>query len=145
MAASRWIVVDDTDLTALQYSSSWFPVNSQGNQDAIGNFGPAYRSTLHGTNLNATLSFNFTGESMLRQLSHVNDITIQTYIGSQIRVWGSNNPSQSLLSTTGVMDPSWECFVDGNSIGSNALLPFPENNYIFCMNLHFLTAHMSLL
>lgn len=44
-----------------------------------------------------------------------------------MRVYGSNN----LQNNSGILNPSWECFVDGVSI---AATPFqsPENNWQFC-------------
>lgn len=69
MAEPRWIVVDDKDSGIKYYPASstpWFSVSTEGALDAVGNFGPAYRSTLHGTHSNASLSFNFTGQHLLK-------------------------------------------------------------------------------
>lgn len=55
----RWIVVDDVD-PRIQYTGPWFP--DQGSQDAVGTWGPPFRSTLHGTTSNASFSFAFHGE-----------------------------------------------------------------------------------
>jgi len=60
--ASRWVVVDDTDAD-IAYTGPWF--QDQGSQDTAGNFGPTYKSTLHGANDNASLSFAFNGEYSL--------------------------------------------------------------------------------
>jgi len=60
--ASRWVVVDDTDAN-IAYTGPWF--QDQGSQDTAGNFGPTYKSTLHGANDNASLSFAFSGEYLL--------------------------------------------------------------------------------
>lgn len=35
---------------------------------------------------------------------------------------------------SGVLDPSWECFVDGISIEPTTPFQFPENNWILCTN-----------
>ena len=43
-------------------------------------------------------------------------------------MFGSNN----LLNSSGVLDPSWECFIDGISIGAAAPFQFQENNWLFC-------------
>ena len=59
MVVPRWIIVDDVD-SQIQYTGPWFP--DQGSQDSVGNFGPPYQSTMHGTNSNASLSFAFYGE-----------------------------------------------------------------------------------
>ena len=58
-AATRWVVVDDTS-NDINYDGTWFA--DSGSQDSVGNFGPPYRSTMHGTNSSAALSSNFTGE-----------------------------------------------------------------------------------
>ncbi len=49
--------------------------------------------------------------------------------GSQIKVFGCNNLT---MSESGVPDPSWECFIDGISIGSTKPFQFPENNWLYC-------------
>ena len=43
-------------------------------------------------------------------------------------VFGSNN----IRNDSGVLDPTWECFVDNISIGASAPFQFPENNWVFC-------------
>ena len=58
-ADPRWIIVDDVD-SQIQYTGPWFA--DQGSEDSVGNFGPPYLSTMHGTNSNASLSFAFNGE-----------------------------------------------------------------------------------
>jgi len=55
----RLVVVDDTDPT-IEYTGPWF--QDTGSQDNVGNFGPAYLSSLHGTNQSASLSFAFNGK-----------------------------------------------------------------------------------
>lgn len=35
---------------------------------------------------------------------------------------------------SGTQDPTWECFVDNNSIGSSAVLQLAENNWPFCQS-----------
>jgi hypothetical protein len=102
----RWVVVDDTD-SNIQYSGPWFS-DSSGSQDNVGNFGPAYKSTLHGTKANASFSYAFSG--------------------SEVTIFGSNN----LLNDSGVLDPTWECFIDKISIPSTSPFQFPENNWAFC-------------
>ncbi|KAF9561140.1 hypothetical protein CPC08DRAFT_635839, partial [Agrocybe pediades] len=106
--STRLVVVDDTD-SAINYVGPWFQDNS-GSQDHVGNYGPAYLSTLHGTTSSATLSYAFNG--------------------TQIRVRGTNHP----LNDSGVLDPQWECFIDNVSIGATAPFSSPENNWLFCEN-----------
>lgn len=55
----RWVIVDDVD-SQIQYTGPWFA--DQGSLDSVGNFGPPYQNTVHGTNSNASLSFAFQGE-----------------------------------------------------------------------------------
>jgi hypothetical protein len=57
--------VDDVD-SQIQYTGPWFP--DQGSQDSVGNFGPPYQSTMHGTISNASLSFAFHGEHYFPKL-----------------------------------------------------------------------------
>ena len=47
--------------------------------------------------------------------------------GSQVRVFGSNN----VQNNSGILNPSWVCFVDGVSVGSTPY-QFAENNWQFC-------------
>jgi len=54
----RWVVVDDTT-PDIVYNGSW--VADVGSLNNIGNFGPPYLNTLHGTNSSVNLSFNFSG------------------------------------------------------------------------------------
>jgi len=48
--------------------------------------------------------------------------------GTSVSVIGSNN----LRNDSGVLDPTWECFVDHISIGKTAPFQFAENNWLFC-------------
>ena len=60
---------------------------------------------------------------------------------------GSNN----ILNSSGVLDPTWDCFVDGISIGPTTPFAFAENNWIFCKHLdlvdgpHILTVNATVL
>ncbi|KAF8801613.1 hypothetical protein BYT27DRAFT_7197850 [Phlegmacium glaucopus] len=101
----RSIIVDDVD-SRIQYTGPWFP--DEGSQDSVGNYGPPYQSTMHGTKSNASLSFAFNG--------------------TQIRVVGSNN----IRNDSGVLDPTWQCFIDNISIGASTPFQYPENNWEFC-------------
>ncbi|KAF8163683.1 hypothetical protein B0H34DRAFT_781303 [Crassisporium funariophilum] len=101
----RPIIVDDID-PDIVYTGPWF--QDQGSQNSAGNFGPVFQDTLHGTKSDASLSYAFNG--------------------SRVVVFGSN----SLRNDSGVLDPSWECFVDKISIGASKPFPFDENNWVFC-------------
>ncbi|KAG6826442.1 hypothetical protein H0H92_015769 [Tricholoma furcatifolium] len=104
---SRQVVVDDSD-SQLQYSGQgWFA--DQGSEDNVGNYGPTYENTLHGTKEN--------GDS------------------SSITVWGTTALIKIDNGTT--WDPSWECFVDNVSIGSTAPFQYPENNWVLCGSSSF--------
>lgn len=41
---------------------------------------------------------------------------------------GTNN----IRNDSGVLDPTWQCFVDDISIGATTPFAFPENNWVFC-------------
>jgi len=66
--ATRWIIVDDTDLN-IQYAGLWF--QTRGSLDNLGTFGPPFESTLHGVNLNASLTYAFSGEQKLFQREYL--------------------------------------------------------------------------
>ncbi|KAF9458804.1 hypothetical protein BDZ94DRAFT_1123479, partial [Collybia nuda] len=103
----RPIVIDDSD-HAIRYSGvGWFQDN--GSQDGIGNFGPTYLRTLHGTNVNGGLAYTFNGTS--------------------VQVWGTTKLAKA---ADGTFDPSWECLVDKISIGATKPFEFPENNWLLC-------------
>lgn len=57
----RNVIVDDAD-SRIQYSNSAWFLDQSGSLDTIGNFGPSYEKTLHGTNIGSSFSFHFTGE-----------------------------------------------------------------------------------
>ncbi|KAF5330571.1 hypothetical protein D9619_005257 [Psilocybe cf. subviscida] len=103
----RWIISDDTSSDIQYVQGDWFQ-DSSGSQDASGNYGPVFQGTLHGVRTGpASLVYKFTG--------------------SQVQVFGSNN----IQNNSGILNPSWDCFVDGVSIGSMPY-QFPENNWQFC-------------
>lgn len=56
---SRWVVVDDTD-PGITYTGQWFL--DQDTQDSLGNYGPPYLGTLHGTNSDSSFSYPFNGK-----------------------------------------------------------------------------------
>ncbi|TFK44043.1 hypothetical protein BDQ12DRAFT_740375 [Crucibulum laeve] len=105
----RRIIVDDTDNSIRYSGDGWF--QDHGSRDSFGNLGPTYLHTLHGVNNNASFSFSFTGSTVIVQ--------------------GTIN----LTNTSGVIDPTWECFVDGLRIGP-ASFPGPSqfNNWALCDN-----------
>ncbi|KAF8808509.1 hypothetical protein BYT27DRAFT_7334196 [Phlegmacium glaucopus] len=111
-AAPRWIIVDDAD-SRIQYNGlSWFP--DKGNQDSHGHYGPPFRSTLHGTQANASLSL--------------------TFHGTQVRVLDTLD----IRNNSGVLDPTWQCFIDNVRIDvdMSALVANtsedPDNQQVFC-------------
>ncbi|CAA7269979.1 unnamed protein product [Cyclocybe aegerita] len=110
-ALSRRVVVDDTS-PDISYSGPWF--QDQGSQNTIGFAGFAYKSTLHGTKSNASLSLPFSG--------------------SQVQVLGTNR----MLNDSGIIDPTWECFIDNISIGSTPPSPVSANRWLFCEQLSLL-------
>jgi len=60
---ARWIVVDDTSPEINYIGDSWFSQN--GNPISTQDTGFPYENTLHGTNTNASLTFDFSGESYI--------------------------------------------------------------------------------
>ena len=48
--------------------------------------------------------------------------------GTSVRVFGTNN----IRNDSGVLDPTWDCFVDNISIGPSTPFQYPENNWVFC-------------
>jgi hypothetical protein len=121
--STRLIVVDDSD-PLIQYSGSgWF--RDGGSMDGVGNFGPTFQHTLHGTNSSDSLSFSFHG--VFHSLFRV-DFILLFLIGSSVEVWGTNFP----VNTASGIDPTWECFVDNVSIGATAYFQYPENNWLLC-------------
>ena len=48
--------------------------------------------------------------------------------GTSAQVFGSNNPRNE----SGVIDPTWDCLVDGVDIGSTEPFRFKQNNWLFC-------------
>ncbi|EDR06598.1 uncharacterized protein LACBIDRAFT_294669 [Laccaria bicolor S238N-H82] len=105
-APPRWVVVDDADST-IAYTGAWSNVASK-SLDTLGNFGPTYLGTSHGTNSTASFAYSFQG--------------------SAVNVFGTTNINNS----SGVIDPTWECFIDGVSIGSTSPFQYAENNWALC-------------
>ncbi|KAH6879653.1 hypothetical protein BKA70DRAFT_1345189 [Coprinopsis sp. MPI-PUGE-AT-0042] len=103
----RKVVLDDLDPLVQFDGAGWFTVNDA-KDPGFGNFGPTYLSTLHGTNTSAELSF--------------------TFDGSYVKLSGSNN----IRNVSGVIDPTWECLVDGVDIGASEPFEFAENNWPLC-------------
>lgn len=60
---TRSIIVDDTSTDVSYIGTSWFA--DVGSLDAVGNFGPPFLSTSHGTNSTASFALNFTGRSYI--------------------------------------------------------------------------------
>ncbi|KAF8801637.1 hypothetical protein BYT27DRAFT_7341793 [Phlegmacium glaucopus] len=111
--STRWIIVDDVD-PRIQYNGPWF--SDQGSQDSRGDFGTPFRSTLHGTQADASLSF--------------------TFHGTQVEVIGTLD----IRNNSGVLDPTWQCFIDNIRINVDATftdITFnnPQNQQVFCSNL----------
>jgi hypothetical protein len=125
MASDRWVVVDDTD-PSIVYSGPWF-LDSSGSQDNVGNFGPPYLETLHGTSADGSVSFEFNGASFHLVLLNHHSPTTPTPVGTAVEVWGTN----ANLNTTNP-DPTLQCFIDDASIGRDTPFAFAENNWRLC-------------
>ena len=129
-------MIDDTN-PSIQYSgpstSSWFEATSNNAQFKIGtNFGAPFQDTLHGVNVNASLSFNFSGMTVYFVDFLLSPLTVSSFSGSAVIVYGTSNTTN----TNGTQDPTWECFIDHTSIGSSppssVALNASENNWILC-------------
>nr|GAT54536.1 predicted protein [Mycena chlorophos] len=107
---TRRIVVDDADDSIHYASSGWYIANPQA-LNALGNFGPVYKNTSHGTTTNgSTLSFRFSGTT----------VEVMGTIAVQKLADGS-------------YDPTWVCTVDGSPIPNpNPTFAYPENNWSLC-------------
>ncbi|KAF9458825.1 hypothetical protein BDZ94DRAFT_1269754 [Collybia nuda] len=105
---ARQIILDDT-YEKIQYTGQGWFLDDTGSNDGVGSYGPTYLHTLHGTNSNGNLTFNFEGISIV--------------------VRGTLNLTKT--QPTG-LNLSWECFIDKISI--NALSPpkVSENNWDLC-------------
>ncbi|KAF5316553.1 hypothetical protein D9619_006745 [Psilocybe cf. subviscida] len=104
---SRRVQVDDAD-SGFRYSSGWsaIPGDQYNNQ---GNFGSTYLNTLHSATTAASFTYAFNG--------------------ADGAVLGTTNISKN---SAGVIDPTWECLVDGNPIPLKNPFPFTENNWVLC-------------
>ncbi|KAJ2928523.1 hypothetical protein H1R20_g8570, partial [Candolleomyces eurysporus] len=106
--STRRILVDDAS-AQIQYSGNW-TVNSQGIQDKIGDFGPTFQRTLHGTpQPSGNLSFIFEGPSaaVYGIVSMIGPISFE-------------------------VEPIWECFIDGKSIRTPTTIYTNQNRQKLC-------------
>ncbi|KAF9038631.1 hypothetical protein BJ165DRAFT_1531691 [Panaeolus papilionaceus] len=106
LSSNSKIIVDDVD-SRIQYSQHWFADDS-GRTNDLGNFGPTFRSTLHGVNTTSSLRFDF--------------------IGTSVDLYGTTD----IRRRRGTPDPTCECFIDGVSIGAVDPFGFAENNWRLC-------------
>ncbi|KIJ44148.1 hypothetical protein M422DRAFT_30652 [Sphaerobolus stellatus SS14] len=107
MSNQRRIVVDDTD-SDIRYTGSWV-LDQTGDLNKGGNFGPVYRNSVHSANTSdASFSYSFNGTS--------------------IDIWGSNN----IANNSGVITPSWACYIDNIKLPDQAPFQFFENNWVLC-------------
>lgn len=119
LVSNRWVIVDDASPDIKYIGDSWFPID--GSLD-VGDFGPPFLSTLHGTNRSASFTFNFTGRETIEYYDMLKTIVA---LGPAVRVIGAKH--------TSVTDPQWACSVDGNGIdSSNPPFGNAENNLLFC-------------
>ena len=58
MASTRRLIIDDSD-SGIDYIGQWF--KDSGTLDSVGNFGPTYMHTEHGTNANNSFYIFFQG------------------------------------------------------------------------------------
>ncbi|KAJ2930042.1 hypothetical protein H1R20_g7068, partial [Candolleomyces eurysporus] len=107
MPTNQWVVVDDTD-AAIVYEGPWTATDGAKYANS-GNFGKPYNNTLHGINATGSLSFSFQGSSA--------------------RLIGTLD----IKNSSGVLDPTWQCFVDQTSAGTKPPKnPSTQNNWLLC-------------
>ncbi|KAJ3514206.1 hypothetical protein NLJ89_g2501 [Agrocybe chaxingu] len=104
--STRIVVVDDTSPN-INYAGTWF--QDRGSKDSLGTYGAPYQSTLHGTTTNGS-SFSFA----------FNGISVDVFATLEI----ANN--------SGVIDPQWECFIDGSQIPTYSPSTAPTNHWTLC-------------
>ncbi|KAF6761830.1 hypothetical protein DFP72DRAFT_842664 [Ephemerocybe angulata] len=104
--SGRWIVVDDTD-PQFSYNGPW-QLTSGSKYDAQGNWGKTFNNSLHGLGSSGSLSF--------------------TFKGSRGRLLGTTD----IKNTSGLIDPTWECFIDQKSFGTSKPFQYIENNWALC-------------
>jgi hypothetical protein len=126
---SRLVLIDDTN-PSIQYVGPWFEVNNT--QNDIGTNGPPFQNTLHGVNVTASFSFNFSGMSRLLLLICFQALSLHlsSSSGSAVIVYGTSITTN----VSGAQDPTWECYIDSTSIGWS-LTPTNgscQNNWILC-------------
>ncbi|KAJ2932104.1 hypothetical protein H1R20_g4975, partial [Candolleomyces eurysporus] len=107
ISTPRRVVIDDTN-SRVQYVGPW-SLDARGTRDRLGNFGDPFQESLHGI-VGSTGSFSF------------------SYEGSSVKAYGTLNTRFD----PNVVDPSWECYVDGQRIARSDSIPSPQNNWILC-------------
>jgi hypothetical protein len=125
------VIIDDTD-PSIQYSGPWFEVGYPqiaefqvgGNLSLGVPLGDPFQNTLHGVNVTANFSFPFNGMSSL----FIFDPLSLSFSGSTIYVYGTSITTNA----SGTQDPTWECFIDNNSIGWFPAPSTSQNNWILC-------------
>ncbi|KDR81160.1 hypothetical protein GALMADRAFT_116184 [Galerina marginata CBS 339.88] len=106
---TRWVMVDDTD-PGIKYTGPWNLTLDT--QNDMGDDGPLFNGTSHGVNVNGNRAdFSFSG--------------------SRLIIYGTSK-AQLLDANFGTIDPSWDCFVDGNGLNSSPPTFTIENNWILC-------------
>ena len=124
----RLVLVDDTDPNIL-YSGPWSI--AQNPQLSTGTNGPPFQNTLHSVKENASFSYSFSGMSRWLVCLIALSLVFGRFSGSQLIVLGTSITTNA----SGTQDPTWECFVDGISIGWNISAGSEtENSWVFCRN-----------
>ncbi|KAF9529503.1 hypothetical protein CPB83DRAFT_765016 [Crepidotus variabilis] len=106
--SKRAIIVDDSHPSINYVGDSW--ISDQGSHDNKGNYGPPFKSTLHGTTSSASFSFQFSGTG--------------------IKVYGSNDKHNDSV----ISDPKWSCFIDQQSITASKPEKEAQNHRHLCEN-----------
>lgn len=128
-ATRRLIIVDDSNPLVTYIGDNWTQV--YGHRAGIGLYGDPYNNTLHQTIANDSFSFSFNGTypTVLDPICCTR-LTRHFFIGTFIRAFGTVNA----INTSTGFDPSYECFLDNKSAGTDNPILFATNNWILCNN-----------
>jgi hypothetical protein len=160
--SSPLVIIDDRN-PSIQYSGPWFEIDTLLFSNELSTLGSPYQNTLHGVNVSASCTDNvsatvqayiFLSAVCLIYLTDLlsSPLTLSSVSGSEVVVYGTSITTNA----SGTQVPTWECFIDGISIGGNpsssgsstvlgALAN--ENNWMLCGptqfhdGLHLLTVN----
>lgn len=120
---SRFLLTPNT-ASEINYTENWFNA-SRSQFDSLGNLGPPIRLTLHGlTATSGGLSYFFHGISFQCKTAF---LPLILHKGNAINVLGT-----IFVNDSSVRGSSWQCFIDGVSLGPPVFPNTTENNWPLC-------------